>query len=292
MLKTRILTALVLFAGFIAALLYLPPVLWAIFSGIIIVAAAWEWGGLMKQAGKQRLPLVFTILMACFLFYFLSGDSPNLQWNFNVLAIYSVGEALNFSEIVFFIAGLFWLLLMPFYLKRQSTLWDKPAIGFVCGLIVLFPTWLALVALRGFGVNYLLFILAIPWIADMGAFFVGRKFGKTKLAPNISPNKTKEGAIGGAFAVLLFGSFVFFVVLKYELNWISFAFLLVLFVFLIVLTIASICGDLFESLLKRQAGVKDSGNFLPGHGGILDRIDSLTSTLPLAAFLIVLFRFL
>ena len=120
--------------------------------------------------------------------------------------------------------------------------------------------------------------MATVWVADTGAYFFGRTFGSHKLAPSISPGKTWEGAVGGGLTVIVYG-FVFSSKLPAVL---SDSFVLLLSA-LILLTVISIMGDLFESLLKRQAGLKDSSNVLPGHGGVLDRIDSLTSTLPLVA---------
>ncbi|MGV0951420.1 MAG: phosphatidate cytidylyltransferase, partial [Azonexus sp.] len=151
--------------------------------------------------------------------------------------------------------------------------------GLIVGLVVLFPAWLALVQLRVAGPGVLLAILAIVWMADVAAYFSGKRFGKHKLAPSISPGKTWEGAIGGGIGVVLYG-----IALR-----LGFAFEpvgLPLWVFgLLAVTAISIMGDLYESMLKRQAGIKDSSNVLPGHGGVLDRIDSLTSTLPVVALL-------
>ena len=146
--------------------------------------------------------------------------------------------------------------------------------------MVLLPTWLALVLLRHLGPWALLGIMALVWIADIAAYFTGRAFGRRKLAPQISPGKTWEGAYGAVAGVLIYGLAVYFlagsaVILP----------VLLLIPTLLVLTAVSIIGDLFESLLKRQAGIKDSSQLLPGHGGILDRIDSLTSTLPLVTLL-------
>jgi CDP-diglyceride synthetase len=144
--------------------------------------------------------------------------------------------------------------------------------------VLLLPVWLALVQLRQAGPLALLAIMAVVWLADIGAYFAGRSLGKHKLAPSISPGKTWEGAIGGGVAVLVYG-----LLLSSRLPAILAGNLPLLLVVLVLLTAISILGDLFESLLKRQAGLKDSSKVLPGHGGVLDRIDSLTSTLPLVA---------
>jgi phosphatidate cytidylyltransferase len=174
-------------------------------------------------------------------------------------------------------AAAFWLLLVPLWMNRRWAL-PKSAVGLLIGAVLIFPTWLALVQLRQAGPLVLLSIMAVVWLADIAAYFFGRTFGKHKLAPSISPGKTWEGAIGGGVAVLAYG-FALSSRLPDALSSNYGA----LFLVLILLVAISIIGDLFESLLKRQAGLKDSSNVLPGHGGVLDRIDSLTSTLPLVA---------
>jgi phosphatidate cytidylyltransferase len=145
--------------------------------------------------------------------------------------------------------------------------------------LLLFSTWLALVQLRTLGPVVLLAFFALAWVADIAAYFSGRAWGKHKLAPSISPGKTWEGAFGAIAGVLLYGMAAR----------VGFGFDLIampLWILLLVgMTAVSIIGDLYESLLKRQAGIKDSSNVLPGHGGVLDRIDSLTSTMPLFALL-------
>jgi phosphatidate cytidylyltransferase len=149
--------------------------------------------------------------------------------------------------------------------------------GLLVGAVVLFPTWLAMVQLRTLGAGVLLGIFAVVWMADVAAYFSGKKFGKHKLAPSISPGKTWEGAIGAGVGVLIYG-LVIRQVFSLELMSLPLWILASLGV-----TAISIIGDLYESLLKRKAGIKDSSNILPGHGGVLDRIDSLTSTLPVVA---------
>ncbi|PKO49753.1 MAG: phosphatidate cytidylyltransferase, partial [Betaproteobacteria bacterium HGW-Betaproteobacteria-21] len=151
--------------------------------------------------------------------------------------------------------------------------------GVAVGLIVMVPPALALAHLRQLGPWLLLGIMAMVWVADIAAYFSGRAFGRRKLAPGISPGKTWEGAAGAVVGVLAFGYAVLYAFGGAQVPGWVFG---VAFPLLFAFTAVSIIGDLFESLLKRQAGVKDSGALLPGHGGILDRIDSLTSTLPLA----------
>ena len=150
--------------------------------------------------------------------------------------------------------------------------------GSLSGAMLLIPTALAMMHLRTIGPWVLLGTMAVVWVADIAAYFSGRAFGRHKLAPSISPGKTWEGALGGALGVLLFG---FGILVAFGARQPGGAFVIALA--LLAWTAISVIGDLFESLLKRQAGLKDSGSILPGHGGILDRIDSLTSTLPIVA---------
>ena len=150
----------------------------------------------------------------------------------------------------------------------------------LCGLLVLVPAYIALLDLRGRGVVVFLLVGAIVWVADIAAYFAGHRFGQRKLAPAISPGKTWEGVIGGLVAVALYGAIISGSV-RNLINASTPTVLLVLAA--IVLGAFSVVGDLFESSLKRQAGVKDSGQLLPGHGGILDRIDALMPVMPLAA---------
>ena len=158
-------------------------------------------------------------------------------------------------------------------------------IAALAGVIVLVPPMLAFIALRIFyDPLALLSVCALVWVADIAAYFSGRAFGGKKLAPSISPGKTWAGAIGGVIGVLVYSNVILFAVAPGEIHWKEVLLLQPVF---IVLAVWSIIGDLFESLLKRQAGVKDSSSLLPGHGGILDRVDSLTSTLPLIGLIFI-----
>ena len=152
------------------------------------------------------------------------------------------------------------------------------------GLVVILPTAVAMILLRQVDVALLLAAMAVVWVADIAAYFSGRAFGRRKLAPAISPGKSWEGVYGAIVGVELYGLALVFA-FGIEL---SAGMFILGAVALVVLTAVSVVGDLFESLLKRQAGIKDSSNLLPGHGGVLDRIDSLTSTLPMVACAVVL----
>ena len=271
MLKTRVITALVLLILFMTALFSLSSRTWAVFAGVLVIPAAWEWGqliGLRRLACSQYVVLVATACAS--LFGFAQG---------NILA----GQhGARFA--VYLVASLFWVAVVPLWLRR-SWLPRSRWLAALTGLVVLVPTWLALVELRNIGPIVLLLLMAVAWISDSAAYFAGRRFGRHKIAPSISPGKTWEGAAGAVLAVSAYAACwsyfgqAYFPRLLESMRFGAFGMLL----FLWLLTAIGIYGDLFESAMKRRAGVKDSGVLLPGHGGVLDRIDALTSVLPVAA---------
>ncbi|MBS1140701.1 MAG: Phosphatidate cytidylyltransferase [Proteobacteria bacterium] len=275
MLKTRVITALVLMALLLPSLFYSSQATWALLVAGFIGIAAWEWGALLGWSLIGRVVLGLVTGLLC---VFLSIADPN--------AI-GAGEAFVPANpwvfLAYGISAAFWCLVMPFWLKNK---WPLQGIGGVLiGAVVLLPTWLAMVQLRGLGAGALLGIFAVVWMADIAAYFSGKAFGKHKLAPSISPGKTREGAIGACVGVVVYGvvvRLVFGLDLMPWWLWIA---------ALIGVTVISIVGDLYESLLKRKAGIKDSSNVLPGHGGVLDRIDSLTSTLPVVALVWLLLAY-
>jgi len=265
MLKTRIVTALVLLALVLPSLFFLPQAYWALLVALFIGVAAWEWGGLLGFDQTKRVLTGAAQAMLCAAAVLL--DPAAIDGALSPWVMVSYG-----------IAALFWCAVIPFWLRAK---WKLPhgLPGLLVGLVVLFPTWLALVQLRVTGPGVLLAIMATVWMADIAAYFSGKTFGKHKLAPTISPGKTWEGAIGAGIGVVLYG-----VALRLGFSFAPVG--LPLWVLgLLAVTAISIMGDLYESMLKRQAGIKDSSNVLPGHGGVLDRIDSLTSTLPVVALL-------
>lgn len=262
MLKSRILTSLALAAGFLAALFLLPDVYWALLMLAFITIAFWEWGG-MSGMGKPWRHVYTSLAMLCGVIVVLADD----------IGLLTLQPQVMFYSIL--AATLFWLLAAPVWLMFRFNI-RQPVILAVIGFVVLFPTWLALVGMRGISPWLLLMVMAAVWIADSAAYFSGKRFGKHKLAPQISPGKTWEGVFGAWLTVTVYG-----LILCYSLSltyWVI--------VGLFGITVLSIMGDLLESLVKRQAGVKDSGSLLPGHGGVLDRVDGLTSSLPLVMFFI------
>jgi len=275
MLKTRVITAIVLLA------ILIPVTLWAPIGGFgaliafVVVFAAWEWARLLKLPGAG--PVIYAIVAALALVASTRlGPSGT-----GVLAPKPLFEA----------ASIFWIFAGPFVLLRKPTLAQGAWRPFLllAGVIVFAACWHALVEARVAGVPFVLSLLLVVWLADIGAYFAGKAFGKHKLAPSISPGKTWEGAVGGWLAVMIvaavavathaFAPTLFSALLEHLGTARAFATLTLLVVF-------SVVGDLFESMLKRQAGVKDSSNLLPGHGGVLDRIDALLPVLPLAMLLL------
>ena len=256
-------TALALLAGFLCVLFLLPkPAVAAVF-GIVAAMMAWEWAGLMKLDRGSRYLFVGVVLISCLAAYNQPGFAyPRLWW----------------------LSAAFWLLLVPFWLWRGWRMDRNDIAGYAAGWTLIVPTWAAMVALQGWGPWLLFAAMGLVWIADIAAYFSGRAWGRHKLAPTISPGKTWEG-VGGAIAgVAVYGVAATLVAGYSPPSWIPWMLLL------LALTVVSIMGDLFESLLKRQAQVKDSGLLLPGHGGLLDRLDSQTSTLPLAALILASLR--
>jgi phosphatidate cytidylyltransferase len=255
MLKLRVITALVLVTALGSVLFLLPPIAAILAISAISAIAAWEWSGLLLSAVAGRWLFPLWILLLCFL---VRGHA-------------------EFLFPLWIIAAGFWLLLIPaWFAGRWRVRSDLP--GYLTGTVVIVPAWAAMVQLYLRGPWQLLAVMALVWIADIAAYFVGRAVGRHKLAPTISPGKTWEGAFGAVVAGLVYGQLLnHYEILGFSLDW------YVVIGIMVALVAVSIVGDLFESLIKRQANVKDSSNLLPGHGGVLDRIDSLTSTLPLAA---------
>ncbi|MBL8489621.1 MAG: phosphatidate cytidylyltransferase [Rhodocyclaceae bacterium] len=266
MLRTRVITALCLLAGFLVVLLVLPRPLSAGVFGLMACLAAWEWAGLMKIDSAGRVMFAGVVAACCVAAY------QQHLFAFPKLWVLSAG---------------FWILVAPWWLTRRWSISGNDLLGYGIGWLLIVPTWAAMVDLHQRGPGYLFGAMAAVWVADIGAYFAGRAIGRRKLAPAISPGKTWEGAAGGAAGVLLYGAVAAAMFLPAGLRGIySMSAGTAL---LVLLTALSIEGDLFESLIKRQAGVKDSSQLLPGHGGVLDRIDSQTSTLPLVALSLLLF---
>lgn len=270
MLSTRLFTALILLTAFLAALFYLPDIFWAVLLLGLTVTAAREWCRLGRfSVGQTVLYMIFTTL--------LGGE---------LLFLTSMVVARNpadSSMIWFYIASaIFWLLAVPYQLVTTQPI-RNVWVFMLTGWLVLLPACLSLYQLRAIDPLLLLGFMGVVWVSDSVAYFIGRTYGKHKLAPQISPGKTWEGVAAALVGVLIY-ALIWFYIVDRENKLIS-----LLVPLLLVLAVLGIVGDLFESLLKRQAGVKDSGSILPGHGGILDRIDALIPVLPVAALAAILF---
>ena len=260
MLKTRLITSLVLFLSIGAAFVYLPPLYWGLLVLAVTSIGAWEWAGMSKF--NKAFSLIYSAFVL-FLGLFVILYTPQ---SMQVVIIWGV-----------LASALFWLLVVPFLLAFTPKI-NNRFIMAVLGLIAIVPFGLTLIALREINPLLLVVFAMTVWIADSSAYFAGKRFGKHKLAPSISPGKTWEGVLGAFVAITIYATLLSY--LTHQSYWFVFVFWGVM--------VLSIMGDLFESLIKRQAGIKDSGNLLPGHGGVLDRIDGLTSSLPLVMFLLTL----
>lgn len=264
MLKRRILTAVILIPLLVAALFYLPLGWIIVLFGFFIAAAAWEWTALV---GLRR-PFAKMVYFFCLLAFGAAGIYSVLQQPSLIISILSA-------------AVLWWLWALIELISRQDInkgMFTTLTGRIVGGFLVLIPLWVAavyLLAADSERPRALLFLFVLVWVADTVAYFAGSVFGRTKLAPQISPGKTVEGVVGGLVGVVLLAWLCGTMIWKYDtgqlMPWIGLAAVTALF---------SVVGDLTESKLKRIAGVKDSGGLLPGHGGVLDRIDALTAAAP------------
>ena len=273
--STRILTALVLIPVTIAALFLLPPRAWGALTLMVVIIASNEWAMLSGYRKQSGLLLVAGTLLigACLLFTPWPGFDAGGGWP-ETLVVSICGAA-----------TLFWVVIAPAWLYFGWRIESKIVLTLV-GWLALTATWVAVVQLQARSPALLLALMAIVWIADSAAYFAGRRFGKRKLAPSISPGKTWEGVYGGLIAVAIYAvallpfaegaGYSAPILAPSAIAWIALA---------VGLAGLSVVGDLFESQLKRHRGVKDSGKLLPGHGGVLDRIDALMAALPPAALI-------
>lgn len=254
-LLSRMLTAFLLLLAFVAAVLWAPAWLWAALMAGVAGLAAYEWARLSDFSPlSARTYAALLALCALALPYGLAENWPLFQAGLVVLA------------------AVFWLLIAPLWLLGHWRAQQAFARA-VVGVVLLLPTWAALLYLHARGPAVLLGVMAIVWVADTAAYFAGRHFGRRKLAPTISPGKTWEGVAGAWGALALYAGVLSL--------WVGMPVLSLIFLMSGLLYL-SVLGDLFESWIKRVSGMKDSGTMLPGHGGVLDRIDALTSTLPIA----------
>lgn len=280
MLKQRIITALVLLGAFVAITTTVSPLAFAVIAGALVLIGAWEWSAFASLAGVARLSFVASLGVSMILLTAALGIA--------VADTFDAELALGISML----GTLFWSLMVAAiarYPKSTSSWNDKSRIS-VMGLIALLCTWLGLVSLKALFANGALVIMLVIMVAavDVGAFFAGKWRGRRKLAPRLSPNKTWEGVWGGVGLNTLVSIGFALALDSYikplsQLEFLAFAALALIVAFFAVI------GDLVESMLKRNCEIKDSGAILPGHGGLLDRIDGLMAATPVCvAFLLVL----
>jgi len=260
MLRQRVITAVGFGIALLVVLLWLPPRIAIGVFALTVLVGAWEWSAMARLASAAtRIAFVCAVALAMALVWHFTGEDSRL-------------ETLLWITAAWWLVAFLWVTLAPGRHSRVTVA--------TSGLLVLVPAWVAIAhlflqAVQGINVpgsHLVLFMLLLVWAADIGAFFVGRSFGRLKLAPRVSPAKTWEGVLGGlaaAAVVAAVGAWWF------DLPRVAFLSLC------LAVTLISIVGDLTESMFKRYAGMKDSGSVFPGHGGVLDRIDSITAAAPL-----------
>ena len=259
-LKQRVITAVALGAGVLSCILFLPGYWLALVFALVTLLAAWEWASLIALPSTP-LKVIYVLVVAVMLV---------AAW------VYS-----EHAQTVLLIAVLWWaasvILVAVYEPSWLHTSWLWGLLG-LSGFVVLVPAWLGLVHLHEQRPALLIFLLVLVSVADISAYFVGKRFGKTKLAPNLSPGKSREGFGGALLACFVLALFGMYALGLDKTVWVYFVCLCLVCVLLVAV------GDLYESLLKRRAGAKDSGTILPGHGGLLDRIDGLTAAAPCFMF--------
>lgn len=254
MLRQRVLTAIVALAVLGVVMFVVPAIVARIVITLLLLGAAWEWSGFIFEK-EDKLKFVYVAFIAIL-----------------IAAVFVVSGDVALVDVVLKVALGWWLAALAWMFFFPTPI-AKP-VAWICGALVIVPAWLALDLLYLQRPELLLFALLIVWVADIGAYFVGKGFGRVKLAPKISPGKTWEGVLGGLSAVMVLAA------LGSQVLGINIA---VLVPFCVAVAMLSIVGDLTVSMFKRNAGVKDSGSLFPGHGGVLDRIDSVTAAAPLFA---------
>ena len=280
MLKQRIITALILAPLALLAILYLPLFSFQIMIAVVMGLGAWEWtsmSGITRTITKSAYAVL--VFATCLTLSFIIPTD----------LIWYQGQLNSTYTCILTLAAMWWVVSLAMiiaYPKYSSVWYTSKILRGIFGFLTLIPTWVAVITLRTslfdidpyYGASLIFYVLGIVWAADIGAFFIGVEFGKHKLRPAVSPGKTIEGLMGGIFAS---SAIITFAAMHYQVDpsriW--------LHIVIGALTVGvSALGDLNESMFKRCAGIKDSGKLLPGHGGIMDRIDSLTAAFPVFAF--------
>jgi phosphatidate cytidylyltransferase len=259
---SRLVSAAIMVPVVVGGILYLPTAGVALALGLVMGAGLWEWARMIplhSATARIAYPAALVALMALF-------------W---MMPLERVINAVLLAAFVWWLAALYWLVHPAFGVQPTAAV---RLVKGIAGALVMLPSWAAFIDLHAredHGPLICLALLVLVWLADSGAYYAGRRWGRTKLAPLISPGKTREGMIGGILA-----SAVYMLIAGYWYSR-SIKWTLTLGLVSVLVAMFSIVGDLVESLMKRQAGIKDSGQIIPGHGGILDRIDSLTAAAPM-----------
>lgn len=275
MLKTRVITAVGLLLLIVGILSWGGTAGWGAFVLLVIALGLWEWARFAGLPDSQQR--IFAVAGAV-----------------GLLIVHQTLPFMQVAAVLFTLSSLFWLLMVPKVLKDVGAGWlARPGFHLSVALVLLASAAAALLVARERGIVFLLSLLALVWVADIGAYFVGKSIGRRKLAPRISPGKSWEGAIGGAVLVIGYGWACVWLGKQYpelSTNWpaaLQAKWHPVLFTgWMAVFAALSVTGDLFESLLKRRVSLKDSSNLLPGHGGVLDRIDAQLPVLPLGILIL------
>lgn len=274
MLKTRVVTAVVLLLILLAVLSYGGEIGWNLFVLAVLMGAFWEWARLGKYDAQKSV------------FYSALGGAL-------CTTAYFVFDFTRHGFPLLALASVFWVAYAPWCLRHVSIgRLSQPAVYGGTGLVLIAAAGLALILAHSQGIVFMLSLIAVCFAADIFAYFSGKAFGKRKLAPRISPGKSWEGAVGGAVSVVALSWLVIALSPSYPVLETSWQVMTldrwhpaIFTIWLVVLSAYSVVGDLFESMLKRRAGVKDSSQLLPGHGGVLDRIDAQLPVLPFAMLL-------
>jgi len=278
-LRERVITALVLVVVVSTILFLSGPLAFSGFIAAVSLVAAWEWSNL--SGFQQRLSQALYIAAVAL------GLVASAVY-IGILDSSGFNEQPDRERVQSFVGGacLWWCLALLWVQSYPASgnLWGARWIRAIMGLVVILPTWVAMSYLKWLpgGSGWIVLIVALVAAADVGAYFSGRRWGKKKLAPNVSPGKSWAGFFGGSAAVALLA-----IVVSFFFDW-SFMQQLAFLVVALITSVASVLGDLLESMVKRHRGIKDSSQLLPGHGGVLDRIDSLTAAAPVFTLALIL----
>lgn len=282
MLKQRIITAVILAPLALGGVLFLPLQLFPFFAAFITLLGAWEWGAFLPPKGQENANKLYRIVFTLSLTLLMTA----LLLIVPIDHIWNQGQLHPIYQSVLIVSALWWCVSIGliFLYPKATAFWNNSEFyKGLFGQLTLIPFWIGMIALRSYGYHndpllggmLIVSVFLIVWGADVGAYFVGRSLGKTKLMPNVSPGKTLEGMLGG----LITAMFTIILTQSYFYN----IELIPLLILVFATAFVSVFGDLSESMFKRNSKIKDSGNLLPGHGGILDRIDSLTAAIPVFA---------